>query len=196
SWHQTGMVYQSAERPEAAEDAYRESLAISARLGDVAGQAHTLVQLGNLYDDVLGRPEQAVAFYSQAADKYVELGDETSEALARSNLGETFRKLRRLEEARHEVLRAIECRERIGHASSIWSSWSILADIETDSRNPPAAVEAERQAIECYLAYRRDGGENHTSDGCTCLPVTQALRAGDPRAAASLLQQRAGDPNL
>ena len=36
-------------------------------------QASTLVQLGNLYDDVLGRPEEAVAFYRQAADKYVEM---------------------------------------------------------------------------------------------------------------------------
>ena len=38
SWHQTGMVYQKAGQPEAAEDAYRKALAVSVRLGDVAGQ--------------------------------------------------------------------------------------------------------------------------------------------------------------
>ena len=48
-WHQTGMAYQEAGQPEAAEDAYRKSLAIEVRLGDVAGQASTLMQLGNLY---------------------------------------------------------------------------------------------------------------------------------------------------
>ena len=103
SWHQTGMVYQEAGQPEAAEDAYRKSLAIKVRLGNVAGQASTLGQLGNLYDDVLGRPEQAVAFYRQAADKYVELGDEANEGLVRNNLAETLRKLRRFDEARQEI---------------------------------------------------------------------------------------------
>ena len=47
-WHQTGMVYQEAGQPEAAEDAYRKSLAIKVRLGDVAGQASTLESTGNL----------------------------------------------------------------------------------------------------------------------------------------------------
>ncbi len=32
-WHQTGMAYQEAGQPEAAEDAYRKSLAIKVRLG-------------------------------------------------------------------------------------------------------------------------------------------------------------------
>ena len=48
SWHQTGMVYQEAGQPEAAEDAYRKSLAIKVRLGNVAGQASTLDATGEL----------------------------------------------------------------------------------------------------------------------------------------------------
>jgi tetratricopeptide (TPR) repeat protein len=71
AWHQIGMVYQGADQPQAAERAYRESLAIKVRLGDVAGQANTLLQLGNLCGYVLGRLEEAAAFYRQAADKYV-----------------------------------------------------------------------------------------------------------------------------
>jgi tetratricopeptide (TPR) repeat protein len=195
-WHQTAMVYQKAKEPEGAEDAYRKSLAIEVRLGNVAGQASTLGQLGNLYDDVLGRPEQAVAFYQQAAAKYVELGDEAGEGRQRNNLGKTLRKLRRFEEARQEIRRAIKCKEHLGHAGSIWNTWSILADIETDAGNSAAATEAERKAREHYLAYRRDGGENHNTDGRICLDVTQALLAGDPGAAASLLQQIAANPDL
>ena len=193
-WHQTGMVYQEAGQPEAAEDAYRKSLAIKVRLGDVAGQASTLGQLGNLYDDVLDRPEEAAAFYRQAADKYVEIGDVAKEGAARSNLGDTLRKLRRLDEARQEIRRAIECKAQFGHASEPWKTWDILADIETDAGNPTAAAEAKRKAIECYLAYRRDGGENHNADGRICLAVTEPLLAGDPAAAASFLQQLAADP--
>ena len=194
-WHQTGMVYQDAGQPEAAEDAYRKSLAIEVRLGDVAGQASTLSQLGILYDDVLDRPEEAAAFYRQAADKYVEIRDVAKEGRARSNLGVTLRKLRRLDEARQEIRRAIECKAQFGHAAEPWKSWAILADIETDAGNPAAAAEAKRKAIACYLAYRRDGGENHDAAGRICLAVTQSLLAGDAPTAASLLQQLAADPD-
>jgi tetratricopeptide (TPR) repeat protein len=194
-WHQTAMVYQAAGQPEAAEDAYRKALAIAVRLGDVAGQARTLGQLGNLYKDALDRQEEAAAFYRQAADKYVETGDAADEGLARSNLGETLRKLRRLDEARQEIRRAIECGAPFGHATLPWTSWAILADIETDAGNAAAAAEAKQKAIACYLAYRRDGGENHDADGRIALAVTQSLLAGKPAEAASLLQQLAADPD-
>ena len=139
-------------------------------------------------------PEEAVAFFRQAADKYVEIGDVANEGAARNNLGDTLRKLRRFDEARQEIRRAIECKAQFGHASEPWTTWGILADIETDAGNPTAAAEAKRKAIECYLAYRRDGGENHNPDGRICLAVTEPLLAGDPAAAASILQQLAADP--
>jgi tetratricopeptide (TPR) repeat protein len=194
SWHQTGMAYQEAGQPEAAEDAYRKSLAIVVRLGDVAGQARTLGQLGNLYDDVLGRPAEAAAFYRQAAEKYAHMPNALQEGTSRSNVAATLRKLRRLDEARQEIRRAIECKEQSGHASELWKTWDILSDIETDAGNPAAAAEAKRKAIESYLAYRRDGGENQDADGRICLAVTQPLLAGDAAAAASFLQQLTASP--
>lgn len=193
SWHQTGRGYEEAGEPEAAEDAYRKSLAIEVRLGNLAGQASTLNQLGNLYADI-GRPEEAAAFYRQAVDKSVESGDVAKEGTRRSNLAATLGKLGRLDEARREIRQAIECEERFGHAVEPWKTWDILADIETDDGNPTAAAEAKRKAIAGYLAYRRDGGENHDDPGRMSLAVTQSLLAGEPTAAASLLQQVATTP--
>jgi tetratricopeptide (TPR) repeat protein len=197
-WHQTGVVYQEAGQPEAAEDAYRKSLALRVQLGDVAGQASTLGQLGILYDDRLGRPEEAVAFYRQAADLYVGIRDAAGEGRARSNLAATLRKLgpARLGEARQEIRRAIECGAPFGHAAEPWKTWDILADIETDAGNPNAAAEAKAQAVAAYLAYRRDGGENHAGSGRLALAVTEALRSGGPGAAGDLLQQLAADADL
>ena len=106
------------------------------------------------------------------------------------NLGETLLKLRRLDEARMEILRAIECKSQFGHATEPWKSWTTLADIESDAGNTIAAAEATRKAIDCYLAYRRDGGENHYDDGRIALAVTQQLLAADPTTAASLLKQQ------
>ncbi len=194
-WHQTGMVYQEAGQPDAAEDAYRKSLAIKVRLGDVAGQARTLLQLGNLYGNTLNRPEEAAAFYRQAADKDVDIGDVANEGKDRSNLAGTLRKLRRLDEARQEIERAIACLEPLGHAGEPWRCLTVLADIEMDTGNATAAAEAKGKAIACYLAYRRDGGENHSRAGRLALAVTQSLLAGDPASAASLLQQLAARPD-
>jgi tetratricopeptide (TPR) repeat protein len=193
SWHQTGIVHKAAGQPDAAEDAYRKSLAFNVRLGDSDGQARTLNQLGILYDDILNRPEEATAFFRQAVDKSVGPAQEGSR---RSNLANTLRKLRRFEEARQEILRAIECKAQLGHASHPWLSWSTLTDIETDAGNLTAAAEAKRKAIACYLAYRRDGGENHYTDGRICHAVSQHLLAGDPAAAAALLAEVAADPDL
>ncbi|MCU0865310.1 MAG: CHAT domain-containing protein [Planctomycetes bacterium] len=194
SWHQTGTAYGIVGQAEAAEDAYRKALAIMVRIGNVDGQAATLVQLGNLYDDVLDRPEEAAAFYRLSADVSAKRGDLAKEGMYRSNLAATLGKLRRTEEARAQILRAIECGAPFGHASGPWKSWDVLAAIETDADNLAAAAEAKRKAIACYLAYRRDGGENHHSDGRISHAVTQALLAGEQTQAASLLQQLADSP--
>ncbi len=195
SWHQTGMVYQDVGQPEAAEDAYRKSLAITVRLGDVSGQARTLLQLGSLYLGGLGRFEEAATFYRKAVDKRVETRDERGEALARSGIALAFQKLRRLDEARQEIYKAIQCGEMAGHTVAPWKFWRILADIETDACNATAAAEANRKAIAGYLAYRRDGGENYDTEGRISLAVIQSLLAGDPAQASSLLQELAADPN-
>jgi tetratricopeptide (TPR) repeat protein len=195
SWHQTGIAYQEAGEPQAAEAAYRNSLAINVRLGNVARQASTLHQLGILYGDVLDRPEDAAGFYRQAADKFVEGRDVAREGASRSNLANALRKLRRLDEARQEIRRAIDCKAQFGHASEPWKSWSILAAIETDTSNVAAAAEAKGKAIACYLAYRRDGGENHHPAGRISLAITQALHDGNPAQATTLLQQLAAEPD-
>ena len=194
-WHQTGLVYQQTGQWEAAEDAYRQSLAIEVRLGNVAAQAATLGQLGNLYINV-ARLEEAVAFFHQAADMYSELRDVAGEGQTHLNLAVALRNLRRLDEARQEIHRAIECKKPLGHTGSIWNAWAVLASIETDVGDSDAAADANRKAIESYLAYRRDGGENYDADGRISDTVLQALLDGDQPTAQSLLQQLAANPNL
>jgi tetratricopeptide (TPR) repeat protein len=193
AWIQIGMVHEEAGQPEAAEEAYNQSLAIEVRLGDQAGQANTLVTLGNLYDDDLQRPEEAVAFYQRAAEIYGEIGDLASEGMAHNNLADTFCKLQRLEEARQAIRRAIDCKAPFGHAALPWTSWAILANIETAAGNSAAAADARHQAIDAFLAYRRDGGENQSGAGRLALAVRQALASADPAEVASSLQQLTAD---
>ena len=195
-WYQTGMAWQELKQPEEAEDAYRKSLAIAVRLSHGALQATTLGQLGILYNDILQRPEEAEAFYRQAADKYIEIGDAAGEGRQRSNLAIILHTSRRLDQARQEIRLALECKEPFGHAVEPWRSWIILADIERDVGDAAAAAQARQKAIACYLAYRRDGGENHEKPGRLSLLLTQSLLEDNVAAAQSVLQQVAAEPEL
>ena len=195
AWHQIGIVREKAGQPEAAEKAYRESLAARVRLGDVAGQAASLNQLGRLYERT-GRPEDAVAFYRQAADKCVRLEDQAKEGFARGNLADCLRQLKRYTEAREEIRRAIACFEQFGHAAQPWKAWAILGDIELADAHPEAAAQARKQAMELFLAYRRDGGENHDDGARLCAALAAALREGNTEAVAQRIAALRNTPGL
>jgi tetratricopeptide (TPR) repeat protein len=195
AWHNIGLVHEKARQPEAAEEAYNQSLAIEVRLGNQAGQASTLGQLGNLYNAALQRPEQAVAFYQRAVEIYQTLGNTAGEGLQLNNQADAMRKLQDYEEARKAITRAIQCKEAFGHAATPWTAWEILAAIETEDGNPSAAAEARQQARAAYLAYRRDGGENQYGSGRLALAIRQSLAAGTSAKATSLLQQLAAKPD-
>ena len=176
-WHQTGMVYKRMQDFETAERCYRESLNINSQQGNQAGIASNLSELGNLYDD-WGKLEQAVVFSRQAADSYTQLGDKRYEGFVRNNLANSLIKLQRYDEARSELQRAIECDKAFGHSAQPWTTWIILHNLEQACHNPAAAHAAKQQAIQSYLAYRRDGGENMSGSKLPqlCQAVLQAIR--------------------
>jgi hypothetical protein len=131
-----------------------------------------------------------VVFYRQAADTYAQLGDKRYEGFVRSNLADKLIKLQRYDEARSELQRAIECKKAFGHSAEPWKTWDILCDLEqacaaqakqkedfkTASRYLQAAHAAKQQAIQSYLAYRRDGGENMSNSRQLYEAVLQAIR--------------------
>jgi tetratricopeptide (TPR) repeat protein len=196
AWHQTGMVYQEAGQYDAAEAAYRQSLEIETRLGNRAGQASSLGQLGNLYDDCFNRPEEAVTFYRQAADIFVEQGDSRSEGAARNNIAKTLCKLQRYDEARGEIRRAIECKQQFGHAATPWTSFDILHDIETATGNPAAARAAWHQARDAYLAYRQQGGYAQGGGGKLVEDVLGLLAQQQVNEIQPLFEQLTSDPDF
>jgi tetratricopeptide (TPR) repeat protein len=154
-----------------------------------------LNQLGILYKDIPGHLEEAAGFFEQAVEKSVEIGDVSSEGFYRNNLAASLAALKQFDRARNEILRAIECSSHAGHESQMWASWSNLADIEMGAGNPGEAANFKRKAVETYLAYRREGGENHGFEGRVSLEVTKALLAGDDASATSFLQQMAARPD-
>jgi tetratricopeptide (TPR) repeat protein len=194
AWYHIGIVQQEAGNYEEVETAYRQSLEISTRTNNRAGQANSLCQLGNLYKD-WNRPEEAVSFYRQAVDIYVALRDLHNESKARNNIANTLGRLGRYDEARTEILRAIECKRQFGHAAEPWLAFSILYDIETADGNHATAQEAWRQARDAYLAYRRQGGYAQADGGKLVDRVLGLLSEQKTDEAQALFDQIATDPD-
>jgi tetratricopeptide (TPR) repeat protein len=187
-WHLMGNLNEEAGQFEKAEQAYRQSLSINVQQHNPAGEAITLNQLGILYNK-MNRLEDAVIFHRQAADKYVEINDMAKEGAARGNIANTLIKLGRYENAREEIHRAIQCIEPYSHATEPWKAWNILSDLETAVGNQSASAKARRQAMDLFLAYRRDGGENHEPGGRFCAMVEQAINAGQTEEIEKLLAE-------
>ena len=192
-WHQIGVTHRMAGDFAQAEQAYRQSLSIKSQQGNKADEAMSLSELGNLYNE-WNRPEQAVSFFRQAADIAVAIGDKFKEGTRRSNIAATLIKLQRYDEARPELLRAIECKQAFGHAAEPWKTWDILHDLEQASGNPPAAREARQQALAAFLAYRRDGGENHEGGGRLTLAVGLAIQHGDTAEVKQVIANALANP--
>ncbi len=109
----------------------------------------------------------------------------------RNNIAASLIKLQRYSEARRELLRAIECKQAYGHTAEPWKTWMILHLLEQAENHPQAAADAKAKAVAAYLAYRRDGGENHSGGGRLCLAVLQVLQSQDKAAIQALGAQLA-----
>jgi len=158
-WHQIGMVHEEAGNLEDAESAYQKSLAMSVQAGNKASEATTRNQLGSLYNRMDGRQEEAVQFFRQAAEIHAdpEIFDRLHEGMARSNAASVLIRLGRLDEARRELIRALECKRGLGPNAEMWKTWDILHDLETAAGNAAAAAEARGQAMAEYEKARRQG---------------------------------------
>jgi tetratricopeptide (TPR) repeat protein len=163
-------------------------LGIKVQQNNKDGEASTLNQLGKLFDK-MGQLEDAVTFNRQAADIYVALGDMAKEGLARNNQANTFIKLKRYDDARQEILRAIECKKPFGHTVEPWKTWQILSNIEQAQGNAPAAKDARDQAVALYMAFRRSGGGKYEYGAQLCDMVGAAIQSGERDKAEAALGQ-------
>ncbi|MEL6816920.1 MAG: hypothetical protein AAFP03_19270, partial [Cyanobacteria bacterium J06598_3] len=97
------------------------------------------------------------------------------------------------DDARREIVRAIECNQEFGHAVQPWRAFRILYDIETATGNLAAARVAWQQARDAYLAYRQQGGYAQQSGGEFAEQILAAVRQGERYEAIETLTQLAGD---
>jgi len=188
-WNQIGMVYAAAGNWAEAEDAYCQSLSIKVQQHNMAGEASTLMQLGNLYEKQ-NRLEEAVVFKRQALEKYIEIHSPADEGFARNNLSNVLIRLEKFDEARQEILRAIECLKPFGHFTKFWTAYMNLSCLEKLVGNESAALKAREKAFQLFLSFRRAGGENHEPGGKVCAKVSQLLQSVPPEEIGKILEEQ------
>ena len=187
-WHKIGMCYTDSRDFEEAEKAYQQSISINNQKGNKVGEAENLSELGNLYN-YWGRSEQALIYDRRGADIYENLGHFLQEGVARNNVADTLIKLSRYDEAREELLLAIKCQQGFGHLGKPWNTWSTLHSLEKISGNLQAASDAWQKALLAYLAYRRDGGENHDGSDRLALAVGVAIQKDNTSQIEQMIEQ-------
>ena len=195
AYQQTGAVHEEIGQFEEAEQSFKKSLAIAVEQKNLLDQAKNLGRLGSFYAKV-GRTDEAVSFLQQSAEKYVEINNMADEGRVRGNLSITLITLKRYEEARREIQRAIECFKPYGHSVEPWRALDKLREIELANGNQEAAVQAREQAIQLYLAFRRDGGEDQNPGARLCTLFDDAMGSQPPEEVKKHLGEVAKDPKI
>ncbi|MGR3175788.1 MAG: toll/interleukin-1 receptor domain-containing protein [Candidatus Scalindua sp.] len=192
---QQGVVFEEIGQFEEAEQAFQQSLAVNVQQKNHLDEARSLGRLGSLYAK-MGRSEDAVTFLRRSAEKYTEINDMANEGRVRGNLTITLIMLKRYDEARQEIQRAIECFKPYGHHVEPWRAWDKLRDIELADGNQEAAALAREQAIQLYLTCRRDGGENQSPSARLCAMFEEAMEKQTPEEVKKQLNEVVTDPDI
>ena len=174
---------------EQAEVAYRQSLDINTSLANLPGQASSLNMLGNLYNDKLNKPQQALDFYQQALVIYRQLQDNKSMGVAHNNIAATLLGMQHFAEAKKYTEQALQYNLPLGHVAQPWKSYDILCQIERGLNQPALANTAWQNARDCYLAYRLQGGYPQTQGGKLADEVYQLVVDKQIDQAVELLNQ-------
>ena len=174
AWHQIGVIYKRLDNFEQAEQSLRQSLSLKNQLGDKMSEAKTLGEVGNLYF-AWNRPEQAISFLRQAVDIYVTSGESPYEGMYRYNIAINLIKLLRYDEARSELLCAIECDKHYDDLVKPWKTWDALYQLEKICCNSQAAKKARNEALTTYLAFRNNGGDGQSGASGLAMIVEQVL---------------------
>jgi len=188
SLFQIGRLYLGIGRFDESEEALREALKILVQQKNPTGEAMTLTQLGSLYD-LMNRLTEATTAYQQATNSFARLQDRLSEGKSRISLAQILIREQKYDQARVEINRGIECIKPFGHTAEPWKAWDTIQDLEQATGNANAAAQARQKAIECYLAYRRDGGVSQNPRFQLYALVAQAIIEQNTSEAEQLLDQ-------
>ena len=107
-------MYDGLGEPQRALEYYGQALPIRREVGDRAGEAATLNNIGAVYDR-LGERRRALEYYGQALPIAREVGDRAGEAVTRYNVAMIYRAQGDLGRAVAELEQVVELDRQVSH---------------------------------------------------------------------------------
>jgi tetratricopeptide (TPR) repeat protein len=154
------------------------------RIGDTAGEARALVNLGLVYwhQGMLGR---AAEHLSTALDRYTRIADHIGQACALSNLGVVHWRLGRLAEAEEHLHRALDLYERLADPVGQAEALGNLGLVYQRQGQLTTAIDHHRRALALFREAGYRIGEAYALNDLG----TAHMRLGQPAEAARSLRQ-------
>ena len=174
-WHQIAMLHRVNEDFDSAQRALESALKLLKAQGNSPGVISSLLELGNLSEMQQAYPE-AVAFYRDALKTAEDSDDQYRQVVSGNRLADALRLEGSIDEAMQVLEKAGELGQQFGHDAEPWKTWNILSNLEAAAENPQGAMAARQRAIETYVAFRAEGGENNEGDGQLCAMVLQGIQ--------------------
>ena len=106
------LIQERAGKTREAEASFREALRLQREISDKAGQSVTLLNLAVLFNETLGRPDDALPLMREALQLRRDLGNPTAVALVLNNIGNVYLAKGEFSEAQTNFERALEIREK------------------------------------------------------------------------------------
>jgi len=191
-WHQIAMLHRVNEDFDSAQQALESALKILKTQGNAPGVISSLLELGNLSETQQAFAE-AVAYYREALKAAADSGDQYRQVVCGNRLADALRLEGNIDEAMQVLEQAGELGQQFGHDAEPWKTWSILSNLEAARDNTKGAMAARQRAIEAYVAFRVDGGENNEGDGQLCAMVLQGIQTEQTSRVSEMLTKLASN---
>ncbi|MEG4031917.1 CHAT domain-containing tetratricopeptide repeat protein, partial [Microcoleus sp. Pol8_C1] len=133
---------------------YNQALPIRREVGDRAGVATTLNNIGVVYNSI-SQPQEALKYYNQALPIRREVGDRAGVATTLNNIGEVYNRISQPQEALKYYNQALPIMREVGDRSEEAATLSNIGAVYRSIGQPQEALKYYNQA----LPIRREVGD-------------------------------------
>lgn len=177
-YHRMGMAFRLLKQYDKAETYFRKALPLLNKFKKYEDEAGTLCELGTLYM-YWGNVKQSVVFFRRSIDAYEKIRKPMLEGFTRDNLAILLINNGGYSQARVELNKAIVCKNGFGSVGKPWVTWGLLSRLDRFEGNISEAYAMRQRALDAFLLFRREGGENNSTIGQLALSVSYAVKQGD-----------------
>jgi tetratricopeptide (TPR) repeat protein len=155
SLSEIAQVQQKTGKPTDAEQSYQAALKLQREIGDKAGMSTTLINLASLFNDTLGRPDEALPLLREALQIRRAAGAPAGEAAVLNSLGNVYLAQGNYDDAQTYFERTLEIREKNVVPSELADTLHNLGETQSKMGHYDQSLKEYERALQ----LRRDASD-------------------------------------